>query len=314
MGLIAAKCTQCAADIEVDDTKEAGICKFCGTAFITEKVINNYKINAENVVVNSDNVNISNYDIESALIAIEKLIKSGLYDDAKELTEQIIEKCPYDYRGWWQLALIEYNQDGYWFDDNKNYEKALALADNANIIKEYRNTEHDKIWGEGRDIIEFCKNPDINMLDKLYISVGMSYESNSGLSIKYLGLEVVNNQLKQVEYEKRDGKYSRWDKGTVTLKSEISAYNSKVVGNFYDENGQEISYLYISDIIDGKIALSGILPEYYNIKYEDYIRAIQGDTLINLQPSRSDTIVGFVVGLGVIIVCVFIIIAMLQAM
>jgi uncharacterized membrane protein len=42
MGLIAAKCTNCGANIEVDDSKEAGICSHCGTAFITEKVINNY--------------------------------------------------------------------------------------------------------------------------------------------------------------------------------------------------------------------------------------------------------------------------------
>ena len=35
-------CTQCGANIEVDETREAGICTHCGTAFITEKAINNY--------------------------------------------------------------------------------------------------------------------------------------------------------------------------------------------------------------------------------------------------------------------------------
>ncbi|MBD5445534.1 MAG: leucine-rich repeat domain-containing protein [Lachnospiraceae bacterium] len=44
MPLVAAKCTQCGASIEVDDTKEAGICKYCGTAFVTEKAINNYNV------------------------------------------------------------------------------------------------------------------------------------------------------------------------------------------------------------------------------------------------------------------------------
>ena len=42
MPLVAAKCTECGSSIEVDDTKEAGICAHCGTAFITEKVVNNY--------------------------------------------------------------------------------------------------------------------------------------------------------------------------------------------------------------------------------------------------------------------------------
>lgn len=54
MSLVAAKCTQCGANIEVDDTKEAGICKYCGTAFITEKAINNFNItnHISNLTVN----------------------------------------------------------------------------------------------------------------------------------------------------------------------------------------------------------------------------------------------------------------------
>ena len=39
MPLVAAKCTQCSANIEVDDTHEAGVYKYCETAFITEKAI-----------------------------------------------------------------------------------------------------------------------------------------------------------------------------------------------------------------------------------------------------------------------------------
>ena len=42
MSLKPAICTQCGGQIEVDDSKEAGICQFCGTAFITEKVIHQY--------------------------------------------------------------------------------------------------------------------------------------------------------------------------------------------------------------------------------------------------------------------------------
>ena len=42
MPLVPAVCTQCGAPIEVDNAKEAGICPHCGTAFITEKAINNY--------------------------------------------------------------------------------------------------------------------------------------------------------------------------------------------------------------------------------------------------------------------------------
>ena len=45
MPLVPAVCTQCGSPIQVDDSKEAGICPHCGTAFITEKVVNNYVTN-----------------------------------------------------------------------------------------------------------------------------------------------------------------------------------------------------------------------------------------------------------------------------
>lgn len=44
MPLVPAICTQCGAQIEVDNTHEAGVCKYCGTAYITEKAINNYNV------------------------------------------------------------------------------------------------------------------------------------------------------------------------------------------------------------------------------------------------------------------------------
>lgn len=55
MAFVPAICTQCGASIEVDDTNEAGVCKYCGTAFITEKVINNYRI-TNNITAQTVNV------------------------------------------------------------------------------------------------------------------------------------------------------------------------------------------------------------------------------------------------------------------
>lgn len=48
MGMVPARCTQCGANITVDESKEAGICENCGTPFITEKAINNYITNIQN--------------------------------------------------------------------------------------------------------------------------------------------------------------------------------------------------------------------------------------------------------------------------
>lgn len=42
MPIVPAKCTQCGSNLEIDSAKEAGICPYCGSAFITEKAINNF--------------------------------------------------------------------------------------------------------------------------------------------------------------------------------------------------------------------------------------------------------------------------------
>ena len=46
-------CTQCGGSIKVDETKELGICEYCNTPFVTERVINNYITkNVHNVTEN----------------------------------------------------------------------------------------------------------------------------------------------------------------------------------------------------------------------------------------------------------------------
>ncbi len=77
MPLVAAKCIQCGANIEVDDTKEAGICKYCGTAFITEKAINNYNTYITNNYTTNNSYAGANITMVSADI-------SGLLADAKK--------------------------------------------------------------------------------------------------------------------------------------------------------------------------------------------------------------------------------------
>lgn len=71
MPLVPAKCPQCGANIEIDDSKDAGICEYCGTAFITEKAINNYYTTNH---INANVVNVIN-DVQDFEIISKKLIK-----------------------------------------------------------------------------------------------------------------------------------------------------------------------------------------------------------------------------------------------
>lgn len=57
MPLVNAKCTNCGANLEVDSSKDAAICQYCGSAFIVEKAIKNYNITNHNNI-NAEVVNI----------------------------------------------------------------------------------------------------------------------------------------------------------------------------------------------------------------------------------------------------------------
>lgn len=79
MAFVPAKCTQCGANIAVDDSKEAAICSSCGTPFITEKAIQNF-----NISYNTTNVQNTNYNIEGGEVHIHRE-----YDDAQTLINNL---------------------------------------------------------------------------------------------------------------------------------------------------------------------------------------------------------------------------------
>ena len=100
MPLVPAICTQCGAQIEVDNSYEAGICKHCGTAFITEKAINKYTTNITN---NNNfagaNINVVS-ELEQLVSAAQGFLQLGEYYQAMETYRTVTEKYPQDVRGW----------------------------------------------------------------------------------------------------------------------------------------------------------------------------------------------------------------------
>lgn len=95
MALVPAKCTNCGGQIDVDDSKEAGICKHCGTAFITEKAINNYTTtynvtNNVTKIINGKEVD-EGEDFYNRAMTHLKLEE---YSDAREAIGKAIKKNP----------------------------------------------------------------------------------------------------------------------------------------------------------------------------------------------------------------------------
>lgn len=92
MPLVPAKCTQCGANIEVDETKEAGICQHCGTAFITEKAITNYNtyITNNNSFAGA-NINIVGGDIKNLLDIAKNSLNGGNGNEAFDYANKALE-------------------------------------------------------------------------------------------------------------------------------------------------------------------------------------------------------------------------------
>lgn len=72
MSLVPAKCTNCGGNLQTDNTKDAAICPYCGSAFIVEKAITNYNIDSVHNLTNNiyaHNISIPNNMREFNIVA-----------------------------------------------------------------------------------------------------------------------------------------------------------------------------------------------------------------------------------------------------
>lgn len=92
MALVPAICTQCGAAVEVDDTKDAAICKYCGTPFIVEKAIKNYNtyITTHNDF-NGATINIQGADINNLLGLAQSAIDTNNGKEALDYSNRALE-------------------------------------------------------------------------------------------------------------------------------------------------------------------------------------------------------------------------------
>lgn len=124
MGFVAAICTQCGANIDVDDSKEAGVCSHCGTAFITEKVVNNYHIH-NNVTNNIEHATIHVHTGKNETDIMQRYlahIKNGSYEKASECIEKLENEYPHKGITYLLKADYDFSVDRYGDDTMMNFD------------------------------------------------------------------------------------------------------------------------------------------------------------------------------------------------
>lgn len=291
MPIVPAKCPQCGGDIEVDNKKDAAICKFCGSAFIIEKAINNYNknitITGGEIHIHNDSINNSDYQ---KIIALLDRNASTYCDETKE--DELLKKY-YD-------RYYENN-----FDDIKVNE--IQCIDAMNSIKRSIEADDD---GEV-DTLQFClseannilknlkeiKNTNIDLYNKLYLdfkniineylydSMGISFTGGSlmvkmlysDLFMKFYGEYIsaiftnTNNNEMSFEYyfdddndaiESEDGEMQYWENNSGFLEDNEEYDNycniiDEYITNdpFEDEDKKYMSFIKtIYDVVVKKLS------------------------------------------------------------
>lgn len=146
MALVPAKCTNCGGQIEVDSTKEAGICKHCGTAFITEKAINNYT--TINNVTNHITKIINGKEFEDGEDFYNRAmshLKLDEIDEAKDCIAKAIKKNPENSEFRFAEILIETKNltEFKTIFDSKKLDALLKSADETSKEKWSKETGFD---------------------------------------------------------------------------------------------------------------------------------------------------------------------------
>ncbi len=150
MAFVAALCTQCGGKINVDDSKDTGICPYCGTTFVTEKVINQYVINIQDGV-----------DTNNLYILARRAAATDNAVDAVKYYEMLKMRNPNDWEATFYSA---------WFKRDESLipsiSVALDLLDSSSdgSKKEHYAEIEDKVTSglDGNELAELS----IRLLDK----------------------------------------------------------------------------------------------------------------------------------------------------
>lgn len=160
MPLVAAKCTQCGANIEVDDTNEAGICKYCGTAFVTEKAINNYNT----YITNNNNfaganINVVGGDVDNLIELAKNALEINNERDTLKYCEKALEINVKSAEAWYikmQGEKIRVMKAPISIENAKSVE-AISVAGNNSIKYENDTNKEERTQKVHRFYLECVK-------------------------------------------------------------------------------------------------------------------------------------------------------------
>ncbi len=108
MPFVKAICSNCTGILEVDNSREAAVCPFCGTPYIVEKAIQQYI----SVVNNNSHIEhatfVNGFDEARYLDNGIMQLKLKQYDDAADTFKRMSKDYPGNWKAWYGIALTDY--------------------------------------------------------------------------------------------------------------------------------------------------------------------------------------------------------------
>ena len=181
MGLIAAKCSECGAPIEVDETRKFGFCPNCGTKYVTQDVVQNVRQNYYTIQQNQiENAVFQGGDTERTCFErFDAFRRLGQLAQARGVAEQMRKKFPQKAVTWYcslyeayELSIDKFDwivrnnipqardklKGGFGLDETKKWLRQWFLgykASSAEIEKELKSRIEAKKQGAMREKIDY---------------------------------------------------------------------------------------------------------------------------------------------------------------
>lgn len=197
MPIVDAKCTNCGATLQVDDTKEAMVCQYCGSAFVVEKAINNYTttiINNNNFA--GANITVAGGDVENYRTLARRAVSSSNGDDAIRYYKKIVEINPND----WEAA--------FYVEVFTAYTNDIGNI-NENAVKEYATNWSESAKDSSVDT-QICNMLTVyadtlyrNGIQSLFVNASVFYNA----MIKAVSLYDINYNLTKRENKEKSLQY-----------------------------------------------------------------------------------------------------------
>lgn len=223
MPLVKGQCVNCGAILELDFNTKSGVCRHCGTPYISEDVINNYVTNHHYHI---ENANIEMVDESSSKKLLENaevnFTQLGNYHKAKELFTDVTEKSPGDYRGWWGLVRVDTdNFSDFKMGKNRLNKIEVNVSNAIKVAPVEIKTELKRVWNlYNSKFCDYITKTHINTIENNNLEIGKLNDMINPISKKLNQYQEQKNKLVKAKnelLEKNQEKYSRERSENLTI-------------------------------------------------------------------------------------------------